>query len=166
MRGPHRHSASWAGVVLGMAVIVAGITGCAAPAGLDATPDPSVTTTTPPTTVAAEDTIADQESCEAFSDVSTILQNATVGKLEKRMTQQEYDGWMRLATRVLDRVPTRGEGAVSDAITKLKEVAPAIPVGTGGAANIGTPEWIAAAPLADACIAAGYPLHVEGFTGG
>lgn len=109
--------------------------------------------------------MTDQDSCEAFSDVSTILQNATAGLHDGRMTQRENDG-LRLATRVLDRVPTRGEGAVSDAIAALKEISPAVPAGTLGATAIASPEWYAAAPLADACSTAGQQIIVEGFVGG
>ncbi len=110
--------------------------------------------------------VTDQESCEAFGDVSTILQNANIGLHDGRMTQQEYAGWLRLATRVLDRVPTSGKGAVSESIATLKELAPAIPAGTTGATGIGNAEWYAAAPLADACSEAGAELSADSFTGG
>lgn len=110
--------------------------------------------------------VTDEESCEVFSDVSTILHNAMTGLRDGHMKQQEYDGWLRLATRVLDRIPTRGEGGVSDGIAALKAAAPAIPAGTTGTPSIGTPEWYNAAPLADACSAAGYQIASEAFTGG
>ncbi len=109
--------------------------------------------------------VTDLASCEAITDVSTIVFNATVALHSGRMTQQEYDGWLRLATRVLDRVPTTGEGAVSDAIASLKTIAPAVPEASTGPTNIGTAEWNAV-PLADACKAAGSDLQVQAFAGG
>ncbi len=120
-----------------------------------------------PSPISTVSTVTDIETCEAFTDVSTILQNATVALHEGRMSQREFDGWMRLATRVLDRVPTRGEGAVSEAVVALKAAAPPIPSGTVSETSFGDPEWnMTAASPADACGTAGYQLFAEGFTGG
>ncbi|MBW9119063.1 hypothetical protein JNB63_03060 [Microbacterium trichothecenolyticum] len=150
----------------GAVAIVGSAAGCAASATPTATTsDLAVTATATPSTT-AEPTVTDAESCAAFGDVLTILQNAMVGVTEERMTQQEYNGWLRLATRVLDRVPTSGEGAVSDAITELKEAAPPIALGAMGSTNLGTHEWYSSTSLADACAAAGTQLSAEGFTGG
>ena len=152
-----------------VAIVVGGGAGCAVPTGpIDKTPE---ATGTPISSAAAASAIppsavTDVDSCEAFGDVSTILQNAMSGLYDERMSQQEYDGWLRLATRVLDRVPTRGEGAVSDAIAALKEAAPAIPIGAIGATSIGTSEWYVAAPLVEVCREAGSEIVTEGFTGG
>lgn len=166
-RSRARFATSRLAFAVGTVAIIAGITGCAtAMAPADTVADATETAVATPSPTTRDATVTDEESCEVFTDVSTILQNATAGLHDERMTQQEYDGWLRLATRVLDRVPTRGEGAVSDAIDALKEAAPAVPAGTYGAASIGTPEWYAAAPLAKACSAAGYQIFAEGFTGG
>lgn len=124
----------------------------------------TVTATPAPVVISAE--VTDEQSCEAFVDVSTILFNADVGLREGRMGRQEHTAWLRLATRVLDRIPIRGEGAVSDAILALKQAAPAIPAGAIGPTDIGTPEWYSAAELVDACSDAGYELSTEAFTGG
>jgi hypothetical protein len=142
------------------------MSGCASAEPADALPDVAATASAPTVTPASPNVVVtDIETCEAFTDVSTILHNAMVGVYEGRMTQQEYDGWMRLATRVLDRVPTRGEGAVSEAVEALKAASPAVPPGGSGATNIDTPEAGTPSP-ADACRAAGYELFAEGFTGG
>lgn len=154
----------------GVLTATASIAGCASHANAAAAaPDVSETgnSTVAPTT---QSKVTDAQSCEEFSDVLTILHNAMVGLNEERMTEQEYDGWLRLATRVLDRIHTTGQGAVSDGIAALKAAAPAIsletiPVGKSGT-PIGTPDWYNAAPLNDACSAAGYQLSAEGFTGG
>lgn len=146
--------------------VAAGVAGCATAVPVALTPEAAAPAATP-SSVSTASTVTDVDTCEAFTDVSTILQNAMVALREGRMTQQEYDGWMRLATRVLDRVPTRGEGAVSDVVEVLKAAAPPVPSGTDGATSIGDPEWMVTAPSpADACDAAGYQHFAEDFTGG
>lgn len=145
--------------------VTAVIAGCAPAEPAASTPEPTtpVIAASPATTTS---TVTDVETCEAFTDVSTILQNAGVALYEGRMSQKEYDGWMRLATRVLDRVPTRGEGAVSEAIAALKRENPPIPSGTYGATSLGSPGPNTSSSPVDACEAAGYQLFAEGFTGG
>lgn len=110
--------------------------------------------------------VTDVQSCEAFADVATILHNATADLRSGSISQQEYDGWMRLATRVLGRIPTTGQGAVSDAIATLQAGAPALPAGSRAANPINTPEWNASTSVAQACQDAGGPVTVEAFTGG
>jgi hypothetical protein len=149
------------------------LSGCTTGAGTATATQPAATATStsaPQPSVAAQTALTDQESCEAFSDVTTILFNASTGLRENRMTAQEYGGWLVLATRVLDRIPTTGEGAVSDAVASFKAAAPAIPineipVGPPDTA-IGSREWYNAAPIGDACAAAGYELSTQAFTGG
>ncbi|WP_108251359.1 hypothetical protein [Planctomonas deserti] len=145
--------------------VVVGISGCAADSAGSTTGAGAPAPT--PAPVSTAPIVTDVETCEAFTDVSTILLNGTVALREGRMTQREFNGWMRLATRVLDRVPTRGEGAVSEAVAALKAAAPPIPSGSDGATSIGDAEWNATATSpAAACDAAGYQLFAEGFTGG
>ncbi|WP_194410408.1 hypothetical protein [Microbacterium cremeum] len=154
-------------VIVGLVAIGAGGSGCAAPTvQADPTPAATVTVTAAPGPVVVSAEVTDEQSCEAFVDVSTILFNAETGLREGRMIRQEYTGWLQLATRVLDRVPTRGEGAVSDAIAALKQGAPAIPAGGTGPTDIGTSEWYSSAELVDACREAGYELFTVAFTGG
>lgn len=149
---------------LGIVGISLAITGCSTTvASSQPSPAPAASDTATSGVVSGA---TDAESCEAFGDVSTILHNAMAGLREGRMTQQEFDGWMRLATRVLDRVPVSGEGEVSVALQTLKDAAPAIPIGVGGTTIIGKPEWTNSAELAQLCIDAGHTIGVEGFTGG
>lgn len=158
---------------VGILAATAGIAGCATPATpANAAPDAAETTIATPlsTPVTPDPAVTDVKSCEVFSDVLTILHNAMSGLHDERMTQQEVNGWLQLATRVLDRIPTTGEGAVSDGIAALKAAAPATPSGTSplgtSGTPIGTPEWYNAATLNDACNAAGYQITVQAFTGG
>lgn len=112
-------------------------------------------------------TITDEVSCDAFGDVSTIVANADAALRDDRMAEQEQQGWYRLAQRVLDRVPTTGDGAVSDAIATLKEIAPASIPGASATPSIGSDEWESArAQLAEACNDAGYEMWLAMFTGG
>ena len=83
------------------------------------------------------------------------------------MQAQEHEGWYVLATRVLDRVPTRGEGAVSDAVAALKQLAPATDQGVDGTSGLGTQAWGSDTQALDsACAAAGTGLAIAAFTGG
>jgi len=112
-------------------------------------------------------TITDAQTCTDFGDVLTIVANADVALSEGRMQAQEHEGWYSLAARVLDRVPARGEGAVSDALTSLKALAPASAQGVGGTPALGTASWGSATQrLNVACADAGAELAVIAFTGG
>lgn len=51
----------------------------------------------------------------------TIVENADVALAEGRMAAQEHDGWYRLATRALQRLPSGGDGDVQTAIGDLQE---------------------------------------------
>jgi hypothetical protein len=111
--------------------------------------------------------VTDAETCQAFGDVMTIIVNADVALKEGRMQAQEHEGWYVLATRVLNRVPTRGEGAVSDAVAALKQLAPASIQGVDGTSELGTQVWGNQTQALDsACAAAGTELAVSAFTGG
>ncbi|WP_309105230.1 hypothetical protein [Microbacterium sp.] len=122
---------------------------------------------TPPEPSASDAVIIDATTCEAFGDVLTITFNADIARDEGRMQQQEHAGWHRLATRVLHRLPTTGDGAVSDAIAALRGAAPPIALGASGAARVGSDAWNEAfSALMTACEDAGSALASEGFTGG
>ncbi|MCM3662597.1 hypothetical protein M3148_16610 [Georgenia satyanarayanai] len=84
------------------------------------------------------------------------------------MNAQEHAGWSRLATRVLDRLPSTGDSAVHTAIAELQEIAPAIPSGAVGAATgVRSPEWYAAEEvLRTACDGLGVPLMLDLFARG
>jgi len=111
--------------------------------------------------------VTDVTTCTVFGDVLTIVANADVAVSEGRMEAQEQRGWYGLATRVLDRVPTRGEGAVSDALDALKKLAPATAAGATGTPEFGSSEWLRGErELSSACADGGTELTVEGFTGG
>jgi hypothetical protein len=109
----------------------------------------------------------DAVTCAGFNDVLTITSNADAGLRDGRMAPQEQEGWYRLATRVLDGVPTRGEGAVSDAVDALKKVAPAIKIGAIGTTGIGSAGWESGfQKLSNACSEADVETAIEMFTGG
>ncbi|WP_152231770.1 hypothetical protein [Georgenia ruanii] len=129
-----------------------------------ATPSEELVTADPP----ADEPIDDAAICTAYGDVLTILENADLGLDDGRMAEQEHEGWYQLATRVLDRLPSSGGGAVRDAIADLQDVAPAIPSGAGeDPAGVRSTEWYAAEEvLGAACDDLGVPLAINVFTGG
>jgi hypothetical protein len=138
-----RRNLAFASVALCIAGALSGCTAAAEPASTDS-PQGSVSE-------------ADRETCAAFSEVLTITSNADVALAEQRMAYQEKVGWYRVATHVLELVPTSGEGDVSDALAVLKELSPLI----------GSDEWNTSLQvLSDACTEAGSELTISMFSGG
>ena len=121
----------------------------------------------PTESAASAGSTTDAMTCAGFNDALTIIVNADAGLAEGRMAEQEQQGWYRLATRVLDGVPTRGDGAVSDVTTAMKDLAPGVALGAMGTTGIGSAEWdVARDELSAACSEAGTEMAVERFTGG
>ncbi|MCM3660553.1 hypothetical protein M3148_06035 [Georgenia satyanarayanai] len=151
-----------------MAVFAAAaMSGCAesADAGVAPLPEPVVASSAP---APAPSPAEDADICTAYGDVLTILENADIALDDGRMEPQEHQGWHKLATRVLDRLPSSGDGPVRSAVTDLKEAAPAVPSGFGRAPEgVRSPEWYAAEEaLGAACDELGTPLAISMFTGG
>lgn len=83
------------------------------------------------------------------------------------MTAQEQGGWYRVASIVLDRVPIRGEGPVSEAAYALQESAPPVALAASGRTSIGSDEWReGVTAVMQACEDAGSEIAVVAFTGG
>ena len=121
----------------------------------------------PAATPASAGSTTDTATCTGFNDVATITANADAGLRDGRMAAQEQQGWYRLATRVLDGVPTRGAGEVSDAVAALKDSAPMVDLGAMGTTGIGSADWNTAVQgLSEACTAAGAEMAIEMYTGG
>ena len=132
------------------------LSGCTADFESAANPTPSATAST-----------MDVVTCTAFSDVLTITANADAGLRTRRMATQEQQGWYRLATRVLDRVPTSGKGDVSEATTALRDAAPVITNGAMSSSGIGSAEWNdGLEKLSHACADVGVETAIQMFTGG
>ncbi|QUB99080.1 hypothetical protein [Cellulosimicrobium cellulans] len=113
------------------------------------------------------DALDDAVICTAYGDVTTIAENADLALAEGRMEAQERDGWYRLATRVLDRLPSAGDSAVQTAIGELKEIAPVTSGAFGESTGVRSPEWNdVQGDLGDACDGLGAPLAITMFTGG
>jgi hypothetical protein len=164
-RTPTRHRGAAAAALV---IAIAGLAGCAATTEPDAaSPGDALAVSAEPSSNAGSAAVADEEMCLQFSDVTTIVDNAFVGVLEGRMEKLEQTGWHRLATRVLDRIPTSGSGEVSDALVAAKQAAPAVPLAAYGPPTIDTEEWgDAAEAVIRACSDAGYEFGREMFTGG
>lgn len=107
----------------------------------------------------------DEVTCAAFGDVQSILMNAYVAFNEDRMGRQERSGWNALASRVLGNIPSADDGPVAEALAALKEEVPAVQGidPTNIFSDEGTPTG---GELYEACEAAGFPVTLNGFTGG
>lgn len=132
------------------------LTGCTRASESAASPTPSAAAST-----------TDAVTCTAVSDVLTITANADAGLRDGRMAAQEQQGWYRLATRILDRVPTSGDGDVNDATAALRNVAPAIALGAVASTGIGSADWNDGLDkLSLACANVGAETAIQKFTGG
>ena len=154
-------------IILASLAVVGALTlsGCAASA--EAAPTESAASAESTESAASAGSTTDAMTCAGFNDALTIIVNADAGLAEGRMAEQEQQGWYRLATRVLDGVPTRGDGAVSDVTTAMKDLAPGVALGAMGTTGIGSAEWdVARDELSAACSEAGTEMAVERFTGG
>ena len=151
---------SYRHITIASFALAGALAGALALSGCTAEPAPSAT---PAAAVATTDAV----TCFAVGDVLTITANADAGLRESRMAAQEQQGWYRLATRVLERVPTSGEGDVSEAVGALKDMAPVITLGAVAATGIGSAEWYEGLDdLYLACSDAGAETAVQMFTGG
>ncbi|ACZ30884.1 hypothetical protein Xcel_1864 [Xylanimonas cellulosilytica DSM 15894] len=114
------------------------------------------------------DVAQDAAACAAVSDVMTIVENAGIALREGRMAPQEQQGWYAVATRALDRIPSSGDGAVSQGIADLKEAAPAVGAGTAAEpVGIRSDAWNdALSTLSEPCLAVDAELAISMFTGG
>jgi len=128
---------------------------------------PSVTPSAEPT--AAPTNFAKAvAACAQISDVGTIVLNAGSAFTDKRLTEQEWQGALALAARVLQRVDTDDGTAMSGRIDKLKNLFPYVgsPPAPGQVFEV-TPEASAAYhDVSDACQAAGAESGVAAWTGG
>jgi hypothetical protein len=136
---------------------VVGLSGCTA-AGAETAPEAA------PASAASTDAL----TCAGINDVRTIIANADAGLADGRMAAQEQEGWYSVAARVLDRLPDGGGTEVSEGLAALKELAPAVALGTmETTTEIGSTEWfVALEDSGDACTAAGVEPALEKFTGG
>ena len=108
------------------------------------------------------------EVCAQFSDVGTIIFNAGSGLRDGRMAEQEYQGWLRLAARVLSRIDADDTTDLGAAIAAAQAAAPAVPIGiVQDVLDPLSSEWtVAQDSVRAACSAAGAEVVGEGFTGG
>ena len=133
----------WA--VLSAAVLSATVMGgCSAEgeahAGQTETPQASTAAQQPsPVDPPEVDALDDAAICTAYGDVMTIAENADLALAKGRTEAQERDGWYRLATRVLDRLPSAGDSAVQTAIGELKEIAPVTSGAFGESTGVAPP---------------------------
>ena len=121
-----------------------------------------------PEPTAPPDAADPAEACAQFGDVDTIISNAGSALRDGRMQDQEHQGWMRVAARVLSRIPADVSTSIGAAIANAQEVAPATPIGLVGEEwDPLSTEWGSASEsVRAACEAEGTPVVGEAFTGG
>lgn len=142
------------------------LAGCATPAAGSEAPTPGQSSAAVPASTPTAG-VTDADSCLAIGDVVSIAHNADVAVGEGRMSAQEQAGWYRLATTALARLPTQGEGPVSEAVTALQAAVPPVPLAAAGRTEIGSDAWgEQVAEVLKACEEAGSEVVTVAFTGG
>ena len=117
----------------------------------------------------SEDDVAqDVAACAAVSDVMSIVENADIALTEGRVAVQEQQGWYEVATRVLHRIPSSGDSAVSQAVADLQGTVPAVESWARTEPTaIRSDAWsVALDALAGPCLAVDSELFTSMFTGG
>jgi hypothetical protein len=137
------------GMLVGLGLVVAlGAAGCTvpSPAPSDVTPAPSAVASTP------------EETCAELSDVGTLVWNMQMAESEGRLVGNEFSGAMRLAARMLARVPVAPDTDLAGVVAALQLAAPTGVDPTGE-------EWVQAwAQVQDTCNeATGSPDVLDGF---
>lgn len=132
--------------VVGTALLVGLVSGCSTP------PEPVFPT--------AADT------CAELGDVLTLTQNARSAYLDGRISDQEYDGTLRLAARVLHRIDPSPE--LEAAVAAAREVAPSHAIGViAEPVDIESEEWwVVVDGFIAGCRDAGVEFAGEGWVGG
>ena len=151
------------------AVVTTAVLGAVVLGGCDGAGEADAAPQGSPTVAEADAAAAeDVAACTAYGDVLTIVENADLSLADGRMDAQEHDGWYRLVTRGLDRLPSDADTAVQTAIGELQEVAPALPPGAfAESTGVHSPEWDdAEGDLGGACDDVDAPLTITMFTGG
>jgi hypothetical protein len=108
------------------------------------------------------------ELCAAFADVQTVMFNALTAQREGRAQEHEFQGWIRLATRVLSRIDADEATSVGAAIAQAQGEAPPVPIGRNeeGVDPLSESWGEAAEAVRRACEAEGVEIAIEAFSGG
>ena len=106
--------------------------------------------------------------CAQFADVQTIMFNAHNAQREGRAQEQEFQGWVRLATRVLSRIDADEATSLGAAIAQAQGEAPPVPIGRNedGVDPLSESWGEAAEAVRKACEAEGVEIAIEAFSGG
>ena len=114
------------------------------------------------------DVAQDAAACAAVSDVMSIVENADIALSEGRVAVQEQQGWYEVATRVLYRIPSSGDSAVSQGVADLQEAVPAVELWARTEPTvIRSDAWRdALSALDEPCLAVDSALTISMFTGG
>lgn len=108
------------------ALVLVGLMVAGCGGGTVAESEPTSPAETTPADAHEDDVARDAAACEAVSDVMTIVENADIALNEGRMAAQEQQGWYEVAIHTLDRIPSTGDGAVSQGVADLKNAGPAV----------------------------------------
>ena len=119
-----------------------------------------------PTPLPTTAPIAAEVSCREYSNVMTLMANASTAYYEGRFSDQELQGAADLAVQMLADIPAEPGTAIGDSLDDLR-LLPSSELLTRWDRTTGNTKWGAPeTALGDACAAAGSDLYIMGWTGG
>ena len=123
--------------------------------------------TAPPVPAPAPVPIPAAITCDTMTDVLTILYNADVSLREGRSSQQEHNGAMILASRVLSRTQAEPGSDLAETVARLQAAVPVTQTQATGTFDRDSAEWVGGLKdVTEACSAAGAEVGVHAWTGG
>ena len=139
------------------------LTRLAAPAALIVLLGGCAATPTPLPTTAP---IAAEVSCREYSNIMTLMANASIAHNEGRLSDLELHGAADLGVQMLADIPAERGTAIAESLAELQQL-PSSELYTRWDATPGNTAWGAPeTALGDACAAAGSDLYIMGWTGG
>ena len=113
------------------------------------------------------DPIPAATTCDTVSDVLTLLYNADISLEDGRSSQQEHNGAVVLASRVLSRIQVEPGSDLEDPVGRLLDAVPLKQTQATGTFDRDSAGWTNALDdVTESCAAAGSDIGVHLWTGG
>ena len=119
-----------------------------------------------PTPVPSATPVAADVTCRQYSNILTLMANASTAHFEGRFSDQELEGAANLAMAMLADIPAEPDSVFAESLAQLKELPPGELIKHWDRTATST-QWSAPeTALSDACAAAGSDFSIMGWTGG
>ena len=119
-----------------------------------------------PTPLPSATPIAAEISCGHYSNIMTLMANASTAHNEGRFSDQELQGAADLGVQMLADTPAEPGTAIADSLAELQQLQSTELYARWDATTGNTAWGVPEAALGEACAAAGSELYIMGWTGG